>query len=209
MKRVLLLISHYCSGSDLLYRSLETHPRIQGFRQGIYDNRLSLVNLVSQPHKEDTSAAIYMDELLLNSSITDKRIYPECRYIFVIRDAKDTLNELVVTKKYTPIHAANYYLMRLRRMYSIAKQQPDSVLLTFDDLESGRGGDIIADYLELDRPITIMPATSLKLDNMIDLKLVEEMSYGYEYWLHNLKKLGLRCITMQREDGLFTSPITE
>lgn len=194
MKRVLFLLSHFCSGSDPLYHSLNQHPKIQGFRENIiYENRQSLITLTSRDHKLDNESAIYMDELLTNNTIADKKIYSECRYIFILRDPYDTLNEIVATKKYEPRRALNHYLFRLRRMYSIAMKAPDSILLTFADIESGKGSDMIMNYLKLKDTVVIPSVRSMELDNLIPLSFQEEASAAFEHWLYRLKKLGLLC----------------
>jgi hypothetical protein len=135
-----------------------------------------------------------MDELLHNSSIGDISIYPECHYIFVIRDAIDTINEIISVKNYKPRHAVNYYKLRLRRLYAIARRSPRSVMLTFSDLEAGRGGDLIQDYLQLRDPVIFCTPQSLGLDNVVDSVLIEEAQHSFEVWLYNMKQLGLMAI---------------
>ncbi len=192
MKRVLFIVSHLCSGSDVLFDSLDAHPRIQGFREGSYESRMSLLSLASREHKLGDASAVYMDELLFNSCLGSKDIYPECHYVFLLRDPKDALNEIVGVKKYSPKCAFNHYVMRLRRMYSVARARPDSVLLTFSDLEAGLGGDLIADYLDFGEPVPITRPEPPGCENLVPLNLVTEAGYAFEHWLYRLRELGLR-----------------
>lgn len=160
---------------------------------------MDLFSLVSQPHKLDNASAIYMDELLYNSSIQDRSIYPECKYIFVLRDPRDALNEMVATKNYNPRKAVDYYRFRLRRLHEIARKAPDSVLLTFADLESRRGSSVVSSYLNLPDPLDIPAVCGMGLENKLPLSLVEEATYAFEKYLYRMKSLGLSVPSPEAE----------
>lgn len=206
MRRVLFLISHRCSGSDVLYRSLERHPKIQGYRGGnVYEGVHSLISLTSREHKLGNAAAIYMDELLDNAAISTRDLGGVPRCVFMVRGAEGTLGDMVALG-YGPLQAARCYLFRLRRMYALACRARGSVLLTYSDISDGRCG-LISSLLRLG-PLEIDPVPAAP-DVRLPRGLLEEATAGFEHWLHRLKSLGLACATTERQEGRTAVPGVE
>jgi len=200
MKRILFLASHLYSGSQALYHALDEHPRIQGYeREGmnIYDNPSSLVGLTEMPNKISSRAAIYMDHLLFNPSLSTKAAYQHCHFVYVVRPARPTLNFLVANRKYRPGHACRYYCYRLRRLCEMAKRTPGAVLLTWDDLTSRRGLPLVEEYLRLNRKLELSETVLATLErqfvtDLLAYPLLEAAESSYERHLFFLKNQQLK-----------------
>lgn len=197
MRKILFLSSHLGSGSSVLYKSLNMHPRIQGFKSkenNVYIHPFSLLSLVNNRHKLHNSSAIYMDELLYNYCLSIKYAYDVCKFIYIIRDAEPTLNWLVENELFkTPLHAQRYYLYRLRRICEMAKRTPGAVVLNYYDIKNKKGLDKIESYLNLKESIELQDAkmpdpTSL---GFVPTSLVREAEESFEKYWYYLKNQDL------------------
>lgn len=187
MKNILFIVSHLGSGSHILFNSLNRNPRVQGFRiDKPYSNPLALEHLTSHPHKLDNTAAIYMEELLFNYSFSCPQAYDYCKFIYLIRDARPTLNN-IVTLGYDPICADLYYRYRLRRICEMAKRTPQAILLTWDDVLSGKKFSLIEKYLNLKDPISLI-GQEPKIKEVVDLNIINKSQRSYERYFYFLKK---------------------
>lgn len=185
MKHVLFLISHIGSGSNYLFDVLNNNPRIQGYRLPvIYDNYLMIEQLTTLPHKNNDTASIWMDELLFSHQFGD--IYNLCSTIFVVREAKPTLN-ILVTSGYSQRSAVSYYKYRLRRMCEVAKRTKNGILLTWENIISGKGLPLIEIYLKLKTPLK-PNKYNWDYQNQVDVKHVDEAQHSYERHLWFLKQ---------------------
>jgi hypothetical protein len=152
MKKVAFLVSHLYSGSAGFSKICSQNPRVEGFDTGlVYDHPFKVETLLAKDHKCDTTAAVYMDELLYNYSFCCRELYGWCKFIYVVREPKPTLNGLVTRGWYKPDAAWRYYCYRLRRMCEMAKYS-GGVLLTWDDLMAGEFGGV-EKYLNLKTPL--------------------------------------------------------
>lgn len=184
MKKILLLVSHFCSGSDILYNSLNNNPRIQGYKRlepNFYTSGLDFLYLTNCKHKLNNTSAIFMDEILLNSAISSKDCYNYCKFIYIIRKPEETLN-LLVKKNYKPNYAQRYYLYRLRRICEISKRA-NGLLLVYPNFNS----ELIQEYLKLKEPIKLDSKVE-KIDNLVSSKLIEETEDAYEKYFSFLKR---------------------
>lgn len=199
MKRILFVCSHPYSGSSGLCDALNRHPRIQGYNiasRAPYTSVQSLIALTEQSHKLTNRAAIYMDELLSNHQLSTKIAYQTCKFIYVIREPENVLTQLVINNKIKPEFACRTYLFRLRRLCEMAKRT-NGVLLTWDDLKSSKGLDLIEEYLDLRQkiqfdPLLLQPySRKLNSDNIgiKRLEYAEEAYQKYLYWLKSQTKL--------------------
>lgn len=144
MAKVLFLTSHLGSGHDILFNLLCENPRIEGYKTGfLYEYPLTINSLLAYPHKQRNTAAVYMDELLYNHSLSTKKLYGVCKFIYFIRQPIYSLNIGL-----RPDMAVDYYCFRLRRMCEMARKS-GGVLVTWEDLASGRKNDILQEYLNL------------------------------------------------------------
>lgn len=199
MKKLLLVCSHLYSGSGSLYTALDQHPRIQGFRApepNRYVNPLDLLRRTEQRHKLGNRSAIYMDELLYNYQLQTKQAYKNCHFLYVVRRPEPVLARMMVLDKMRPGFAARYYTFRLRRLCEMAKRTPGAILLTYDDLEQGRGLDLVADSMNLKTPVEFDPASlddggSFNTD-LLGSTLRSGVEDTYERYLYFLRNQSLR-----------------
>ncbi len=192
MNTVLFVVSHLGSGSESLVSVLNENPRVQVWGgQMSYRHPSDLNILMARGHKLDNSAAVYGDHLLLNPLFSCKALYEFCKFIYVVRDAKGSLNHMPEREgKF----AAMYYRYRLRRICEMARRTPGAVLLTYEDLKSGRGLDLIEDYLVLKTPLS-KPQLSPDDKDDVDSKVWTECQEAYEHYLFYLKHLNLKTTT--------------
>lgn len=190
MKRVLFLASHLCSGSSSLFDSLSDHPRIEGHRtSSTYGSVADLFKLTSMPHKLGDSSSIYMDELLTNHSISSRDLYGHCRYVFLVRPPRATLNEMVSVFGSSWDSALSHYCFRLRRLCTIAKHARGSVFLTTEDLENGLGGDLISEMLLFKSPVEIVDPHFRECEDMVPQKHLLECQAVYDRTLSFMNRV--------------------
>lgn len=185
MRKISLLVSHLCSGSDILYNSLNNNPRIQGYRRlepNFYASGLDFLYLINCKHKLNNTSAIFMDEILLNSAIGSKDCYNYCKFIYIIRKPEETLNLLVQKKMYKPNYAQRYYLYRLRRICEMVKRT-NGILLVYPNFNP----ELVQEYLKLKEPIKFNSKIE-KIDNLVSSKLIEETEEAYEKYFSFLKR---------------------
>lgn len=194
MKNVCFIVSHLGSGSSDLVEVMNGNPRCSIQSSSVrYEWPGDLDWLFASPHKCRNSSAIYGDHLLFNTSLSCRNLYERCRFIYVVRPARASLNEIAKGRKYLPKFAARYYSFRLRRICETARRTADSLFLTWDDLASGRAFSAIEDYLGL--------KVQLKAEHRhfqacsgdeFDERLVSECEDAYERYYYYLARLGMR-----------------
>lgn len=200
MKKVVFVCSHLYSGSAALCEAMNYHPRIQSFTVGNrrpYSTPLHLLDLTTKRHKRADRSAVYLDELLFNPSLSTKVAYQTCKFVYVVRDPAPTLNFLVANERRAPQYAARYYLFRLRRLCEMAKRTPGAVLLTWEDLRSGRGVPLVQEYLGLKEPIPYDPALLAPYirsfsAGLVAPALLADAESTYEKYLYFLRNQRLR-----------------
>ena len=193
MKKVCLLVTHEQSGSPALFNILAAHPRIQGYHTGrTYNHPLVLQELTALPHKTQTAAEIWLDELSHNYQFSCKELYRICRFLYMVRPAEATLNALIFSG-FEPDFAARYYCYRLRRICEMAKRTPEAVLVTFDDALTGTAFPLIEEYLVLKTPLFGNPASFPTAPvGLAKWDLVKSCQESYERHLFFLRSR-LRC----------------
>jgi hypothetical protein len=198
MKNVLFVISHLFSGSTDLLAVLNEHDRIHinDNTRIPYEHPSVLDNLFSLGHKLDNSAAIYGDHLLFNTDFNCTAFYDFSKFIYVVRHAKPTLNEIKNQRKeYSDLSANRYYCFRLRRIYEMARRTPGAVLLTGDNLRDKKGAELVTDYLNLTKPVDFSNLLYINyIEENVASPIVEDAQDCYEKYLYNLRQLDLRKI---------------
>lgn len=190
MKKVCFIISHHGSGSFDLLNILNQNPRCDiHSSQYSYDNPQDLNWMFLKNHKCRDNSAVYGDHLLYNMSFSCKKLYNYCKFIYVIRPARASLNEMI-SMNYQQEYAARYYRYRLRRICEMAKKTPDSVLVTWEDLVKGY-------FSEIENMLNLKEKLYLKNHHFITQEtnsfkesLVSECEDAYEryyYYLKNFK----------------------
>jgi len=115
----------------------------------------------------------------------------------LIRPAKPTLWEIKTNKEeYSELTACRYYCFRLRRIYEMARSTPGAILLTYDDLSSRKGLDLIQEYLNLAQPLVSQKLLEPKEEDFSSF-LMNTAQDCYEKYLYHLKQLDLKICTLQ------------
>jgi hypothetical protein len=196
MKKVCFVVSHLGSGSGDLVEILNGNPRCEiQSSQARYSSPEDLEWLFSAPHKCRDSSAIYGDHLLFNSSFSCRSMYGFCRFIYVIRPARASLNEISTLAEagLKGRFAARYYSFRLRRICEMARNTPDSLFLTWDDLASGKGFPAVEQHLGLKTQLRAEHhhfRACLKDD--FDERSISECQDAYERYYYYLDRMGLK-----------------
>jgi hypothetical protein len=193
MKKLIFVCSHLHSGSSDLCSILDENPKIQickNFEKQNYSNPLDIFYVTSASHKTNNKSALYLDHLLFNYQLSMKAAYSYCKFIYVIRNPEPTINLLVTKDGMTAENASRYYSYRLRRLYEMSKKTPGSVLLTWDDLQSGNYASILESYLSLNQPL-VKDAEKFVTCGEAKFSLghheLEELENKYQKYLYYLK----------------------
>jgi hypothetical protein len=197
MKKVCFIVSHLGSGSSDLIDILNGNPKCTIQNSSVkYSGPSDLEWLFASPHKCRDSSAIYGDHLLYNSSLSSKNLYERCKFIYFIRPARASLNEISMMKGETGLEgrfAARYYCFRLRRICEMARKTIGSLLLTWDDLASGKAFPSIEEYLGLKTQLRAEHRHfSLHTIDEFDEKLVSECEDAYERYYYYITNLGMK-----------------
>jgi hypothetical protein len=194
MRNILLVASHLFSGSNALLGVLNENNKIDLIDDLLsYDHPSVLEYLFEFGHKLDNSSAIYGGQILFNKDLSCKIFYDFAKFIYVIRPAKPTLNEIKLNRKeYSELTAYRYYCFRLRRIYEMARSTPKAVLLKNDDIYSQEGLDLIQDYLDLKQPLILQKLLEIKEEETFSSSLVDKAQDCYEKYLYHLRQLDLR-----------------
>ena len=150
MNKAVFITSHLFSGSHALCETLGAAKRVSSFNyNAVYKHYDDIRFLTSSKHKIRNTAAIYLDELIYNHSFSFKPLYEYCKFIYVIREAKPTLNGIIAYHNLKHQSALRYYSYRLRRLCEMAKNTPNSLLVTWEDMTTGRCLEPISELLNL------------------------------------------------------------
>jgi hypothetical protein len=193
MKKVLYVASHMCSGSSNLVEILNENSRVQIHKSDLFYNHPTVLShLYELGHKWETTASVYGDHLLNNTSFSCKELYPLCKFIYFIRRPEETLGEVIASDpRYTWETAARHYCFRLRRICEMAAKTPGAVFLTRDDI--GKGLEIIDDYLNLKDPLVLKDYPENKSE-YVPSNILESCEQSYEKHLYFIKHLDLRRV---------------
>lgn len=197
MKKVAFIVSHFGSGSFYLVDVLNENPRCTIFgSKNRYEHPDDLQNLFKYHKLKNHSGAIYGDQLLYNHSFSCKSLYDCCKFIYVIRPARQSLNEIYKTNKtYSKDGMVRYYRFRLRRICEMAKRTKNAVLLTYDELISGECFGTIQEYLKLIDPLHHLESCGEtdrpSAENNFSEQIISEAQDCYEKYFYYLSKLPL------------------
>jgi hypothetical protein len=186
MYKILFIVSHLGSGSDVLCNILDKNSRIKWFHPNVvYDHPFKLETLTGNLHKLRDSSAIWMDHLLQNYYLTNKSVYKFVKFIFVLRDAKSSLNAIVKNKEDAD-SMFRYYVYRLRRICEMAKLT-NGLCLTWNSLSEGRGLHVIKDYLSLRDDLKLESFYIPKYNPLVTSDLIDAAQESYERHLFYLQ----------------------
>lgn len=196
MSKAVFITSHLFSGSHALCEALDTNKRVSSFSSNaVYQHYDDFRFLVRRKHKANNTAATYLDELLYNHSFSWKPLYEYCKFIYVVREAKPTLNGIVTYHNLKHQAALRYYSYRLRRLCEMARNTPNSLLITWDDITSGKCIDPISDFLNLKSNFKINLDSGYYKDFPDDVhyNLVKKGQESYERHIMYLKSKLRTC----------------
>lgn len=174
---------------------LDKNPRVQFFpRNAVYDGIGAVESLTALPHKLNNVAAVWLDELLYNHYFAHRCLYRMAKFIYLIREPKPTLN-LITKEGWQADHMELYYTFRLRRIYEMTRKTPGAILLTHEDVQTGRGLRLIEEYLNLKMPLecdadSLSKARSYNpLVSSLNLEVAQQ---AYERYLYLIRQLPIR-----------------
>ena len=196
MKQYLFLATHLHSGYRPLVEFLNQNQQLEIADTGsIYTSALDLLHSINaKQHKLQNMSAIHADVLTYNFQLTNKSLYKESKFIFLIRRATPTLGDMLWEKIFPDEQSAFlYYSYRLRRLCEMAKAVPGAVVLTEKDLMEKRGDNFINEYLGLTNKIDFKDyeVVERKLGN-ISFALSKKAEECYEKHLFYLKSLNIK-----------------
>ncbi len=141
--KFVFLMTHLGSGSDYLCESLSQVPTICcNHTNKVYTHPTDLDSLKNK----DRYAKIFLDTIEFNYSFATTSLYNCCKFIYLIRNPKQSLGKMV-KDGYSRESAVSYYLFRLRRMYETAYLTPGSLFLTYEDMFKEGGRTLISEFL--------------------------------------------------------------
>ena len=152
-----------------------------------YSSPESLNWMFSRGHKMRNSSAVYGDHLLFNASMSCRKLYEFCKFIYVIRPARQSLGS-VMAAGYGEDEASRYYRFRLRRICEMAKRTPGAVMATWDDMARGEVLKDIESYLGLSSPLEA-PNLSEGTPCIMKESVIEQCQDAYERYHYFLKSL--------------------
>lgn len=199
MKKVCFVVSHLGSGSSDFVDILNSNPRCQIQSSLVkYSSPEDLVWLFSSQHKCRDSSAIYGDHLLFNTSLSCKNLYDRCKFIYVVRPARASLNEISTMKEYglEGRFSVRHYSFRLRRMCEMARKTKNALFLVWDDLASGKAFPSVEEYLGLKTQLVAEHHHfNAGMKDDFDERLISEAQDAYERYYYYFVRLGLRRVS--------------
>lgn len=193
MKKVCFVVSHLGSGSSELVGVLNRNPRCEIHSTKVqYSSPESLNWMFARGHKTRNSSAVYGDHLLFNASLSCRKLYEFCKFIYVIRPARPSM-KAIISCGYGEDEASRYYRFRLRRICEMAKRTPGAVLATWDDLARGDILKSVESYLGLTTSLEMTVFPDESLDGPRE-SVVEQCQDAYERYHYFLKNLALEGV---------------
>lgn len=190
MKNICFIVSHLGSGSSDLVDILNKNPQCSIIQSKIsYKNLFSLYGMLNMDHKRRDASAVYGDHILYNMSISSKCFYDFCKFIYVVRQPRPALNEIIKKYDYSQKNAKNYYCFRLRRIYEMSRKTKNSIFLSWEDLSKGSSFDLIEKHLDLDTKLNVeLHHFNEEYQDSFDENLIEQAQKTYEKYYFYLKR---------------------
>lgn len=196
MKKVLFLVSHFCSGSDQLYRDLNEHICIQGFEDSkfnSYQTMLDVFYLTQNKHKLKNSARVYMDHLLYNNQFSCSESFKNCKFIFMVREPESSIERMVASGNFDKNYAVRYYAYRLRRICEMAKKARDYLFLTYSNFKNDKYQTEIKKFLGIkDRWEYKINECDLKFKNVLTFNELNNLNITYEKYLYFINNINTK-----------------
>lgn len=130
-EKPLFLVSHLGSGSEILKKAIEKATGNK-FMTGIYHHPFDLPK---------------MAEILYNHQFTGKSLYKFAKFIFLIRDPKETFK--IIGKE-----SLNYYIYRIRRIYEMSRHT-ENISFSLDKINISKIEKFLGIKLDLEMDFPI------------------------------------------------------
>lgn len=154
----LFVVSHLYSDSSKLVTSLEEKTKF-----------IDIVNPISHPQDLIELTQGYNCpcgfHLLYNHEFSCRELYKNSKFIFLIRDPRQTMSALI-ENGFTASQAYNYYIFRIRRIYEMFKETNGTFYL-WNDLYKDR----------------------IDLSNKLPRNLLDKSENIYEKYLFHIKSI--------------------
>lgn len=116
MKQVLFLMTHTGYSSNIT-KWLGTHPHIETFDTNwYYEDYETVLRLTSQPHKNKSSLAVFLDVIKANQQLTCRELSRSCGMIYFLDHPQNILKDEML-KHLDLRNAIRYYCYRMRGLY--------------------------------------------------------------------------------------------
>jgi hypothetical protein len=195
MNTIILVTSHLGANYDALVGALNQNPRIHiRNTRSTYECIGDVEHLISLGHKQRNLISVYGDLLLYNYQFSCKSLMKFCKFIYLIRDARSSLNYILanMSTHYSPLTAWRYYAYRLRRMCEMAKKTPGAVVLTWRDLAENKFDTLVYDYLGTNGMPLKAKIAEESLADSVPYEILHKAEDCYERHLYYLKSLQIR-----------------
>lgn len=190
MKKIAFVVSHLGSGSFNLINILNKNPRCNFFNSKIqYSHPDDVRWMFNNAKLKNYSGSVFGDHLLYNNSFSCKSLYNYCKFIYVIRSPRFALNHIY--KNYKLKNFASYYRFRLRRICEMAKNTPNFIFFTWEELANKSAIPILEKFLNV-RLQKDENLFKMESEDILSEKIISETEDCYEryyYYLNNLRKL--------------------
>ena len=188
MNKILLIVSHLESGSDILVQNLDSGARLQRLNFNLYSN-LDCLSFKRPNTEYRKRPKVYFDHILYNHEFSCKELFKYLNFVYVIGDPKKSLDNIVSNKTYGERTACNYYCFRVRRIYEMIKKSNNCLVFFDEDLQNDETYNKIYQMLGIKDKIKIKNKTQDKKEIYIDRNIMSEAESFYEKYRYKIKSL--------------------
>ena len=150
----------------------------------IYASPMDLNNLKVNCNQTKKSRVL-VDILFLNHLIQTTAITELCIFLYYLGDPQRTMTSLVYEHKYTPIKAYDYYAFRLQRIATMARNTPNSMILTWDNMNDSMSKEI-SSKLHLKNTLYFSIEAEDKVEKATG-KIADKFCVVYEKYLNQMR----------------------
>jgi hypothetical protein len=191
MNKILLIVSHLESGSNILIQNLDSGVRLQSLNFNLYSN-LDCLSFKRPNTEYKKRPKVYFDHILYNHEFSCKELFKYLSFVYVIGDPKKSLDNIVYNKTYDERTACNYYCFRVRRIYEMIKKSNNCLAFFDEDLQNDETYNKIHQMLGIKDKIKIKNNTQDKKEIYIDRNIMSEAERFYEKYRYKIKSLATK-----------------
>ena len=131
------------------------------------------------------------EHLLLNHSLSHVGILDFAKFVYFIRPGSHTIQDMMRSGVFTPNNCLLHYSYRLQRICEMARKTPGAVLLTWEDLQAGRGMDLVGNYLRVPYRFTQPKVSPFSKNNKVAPEILKKADECYERYYYYLRQFDL------------------